>query len=108
MLSLFSKREDAILIGLIDTWKDERELWQIADTLIIAKVPFDPPTDPYFLARTVGMKNNFEEYSMPIATITMNTLIGKAYNSNPDISITSCDERLFSTNWGRSLYSELL
>lgn len=38
----------------------------------------------------------------------MNTIIGKAYNSNPDISIISCDERLLSTNWGKSLYSELL
>ena len=82
MLSIFSKNIDqTILIGIIDTWRDEYALWQIAKHIIIAKLPFDPPTDPYFLARTVGMVNNFSEYSEPIVTIRLNTLIDRILTS---------------------------
>ena len=75
-MSLFERaKNQSILIGIIDNWIDESFLWKSVDMVIIAKIPFDPPTDPYFLARTVGMKNNFEEYSTPIALATINTLV---------------------------------
>ena len=78
MLSIFKNNiEKTILVGIIDTWKDEYELWKSTRSIIIAKLPFDSPTDPYFLARTVGMSNNFTEYSEPIVTIRFNTLIGR-------------------------------
>ena len=101
MMSLFQReREKVVLIGLIDTWIDESDLWACTDEVIIAKVPFDPPTDPYFLARTVGMKNNFEEYSTPIALHTINTLIGRIRVSNPKTMIFCTDERITTMNWG--------
>jgi Rad3-related DNA helicase len=100
MMSLFQKSEKkSVLIGTIDSYIDESSLWQGVDSVIIAKVPFDPPTDPYFLARTVGMKNNFEEYSAPVALATMNTLIGRIHRANPKIELSTIDERIASTNW---------
>ena len=76
MLSLFSENLDrAVLIGLIDTWRDDLELWKVARQVIVSKVPFDPPTDPYFLAKTSGMTNNFSLYSEPLALIRLNLLI---------------------------------
>lgn len=109
MLSLFIQaKEKSLLIGIIDTWIDEGDLWEHIDTLIISKVPFDPPTDPYFLARTVGMKNNFEEYSTPIAINTLNTLIGRTFSANPKIQIFCTDERLTTMNWGQSMKNFLL
>ena len=82
MLSIFkNKIEQTILIGIIDTWRDEYSLWTVAKNIIIAKLPFDPPTDPYFLARTVGMSNNFSEYSEPIVIIRLNTLVERICES---------------------------
>jgi DNA polymerase III epsilon subunit family exonuclease len=109
MMTLFSNTsEKSVLIGLIDSWIDESELWIWVDEVIIAKVPFDPPTDPYFLARTVGMKNNFEEYSTPIALSKMNTLIGRIHFANPKTNIVSIDERLETMNWGIAMKDHLL
>jgi DNA polymerase III epsilon subunit family exonuclease len=109
MLSLFSNaKEKSVLIGLIDSWIDESDLWEFVDLVIIAKVPFDPPTDPYFLARTVGMKNNFEEYSSPIALSTMNTLIGRIHFANNKCRILCIDERLETMNWWISMRDNLL
>jgi hypothetical protein len=82
MLSIFSRNiGKTILIGIIDTWRDEYSLWSIAKHIIIAKLPFDPPTDPYFLARTVGMSNNFSDYSEPIVAIRINTLLDRILSS---------------------------
>lgn len=109
MLSIFkNKTEWTILVGIIDTWRDEYELWKHAQSIIIAKLPFDPPTDPYFLARTVGMSNNFSEYSEPIVTIRLNTLIERILSSGYKGSILCTDSRLNSTEWGKRIIWELL
>ncbi len=109
MLSLFQHaKEKSLLIGIINTWIDEGELWKTADVVIVAKVPFDPPTDTYFLARTVGMKNNFEEYSSPIAINTLNTLIGRIHSTNEKTTIIAIDDRLQTMNWWQSMKECLL
>lgn len=77
-LSLFVANPDtSVIVGTIDMWREELELWKSAQHIVIAKLPFDPPTDPYFLARTVGMPNNFALYSEPMAIIKMSTLISR-------------------------------
>jgi Rad3-related DNA helicase len=104
MLSTFSKNiTKTILIGIIDTWRDEYDLWSVAQHIIIAKLPFDPPTDPYFLARTVGMSNNFSEYSEPIVAIRVNTLIDRIRSSRYSGTIASADMRLRETEWGKRI-----
>ncbi len=109
MLSIFSKkREHTILIGTIDTWRDEHALWKVARCIIITKLPFDPPTDPYFLARTVGMTENFAQYSSPIVIIRINTLIERIRESGYTGMIYSSDSRLTDTEWGKKIATELL
>jgi DNA polymerase III epsilon subunit family exonuclease len=113
MMSIFRKNiEKTILIGIIDTWRDEYLLWQKAKRIIIAKLPFDPPTDPFFLARTVGMSNNFSEYSEPIAIIRINSLIERIQSSRSDIHtkipIYITDSRLVETEWWKRIWNELL
>jgi hypothetical protein len=109
MLSIFkNKIEETILIGLIDTWRDEYALWEKARYITIAKLPFDPPTDSYFLARTVGMSNNFSEYSEPIVTIRLNTLIERIVSSGYNGKIIITDSRLIDTEWGKRINAELL
>ncbi len=109
MLSIFSKKRDhTILIGTIDTWRDEHALWKVARYIIITKLPFDPPTDPYFLARTVAMTENFSQYSSPMVIIRINTLIERIRESGYRGMIYSSDSRLTDTEWGKKIATELL
>lgn len=109
MLSTFQKNIDkTILIVLMESWRDEYELWKCAKYIIITKLPFDPPTDPYFLARTVGMSNNFSQYSEPIVTIRLNTLIARIQESGYTGHIVASDARLNDTEWGKRIQKELL
>lgn len=107
MLHLFLRSKKSILLGLIDTWKDESFLWENTNSLSITKIPFDPPNDPYYLARTVGMPNNFEIYSIPMAINTINTLIWRAKSSNSDIAIYLCDEKLKTMSWWKNILPEI-
>jgi hypothetical protein len=60
----------------MDNWKNTYELGGHIHTIILSKLPFDPPMDPYFLARTIGLSNNFELYSEPLVILRVNALIG--------------------------------
>lgn len=71
-------------------------------------MPFDPPSDPYYLARTIGMRNNFEEYGCPLAIAKTNTLIGRVHNVNNMAQIYCLDDRISETVWGQKLYREML
>jgi DNA polymerase III epsilon subunit-like protein len=109
MASLFEKNiTKSILIGLIDTWKDEFDIWKIAKSVYIAKLPFDPPSDPYFLARTVGMSDNFALYSEPMAIMRINTLIGRIRSAGYQWAIVCMDDRLEKTIWGKEIAEEIL
>jgi hypothetical protein len=97
-----------VLIGTIDMWREELELWNHAKHIIIAKLPFDPPTDAYFLARTVGMKNNFSLYSEPMLIIKVNTLLARIYSSEYTGMVYCEDSRLTETIWGKELLHEII
>jgi DNA polymerase III epsilon subunit family exonuclease len=101
-------KKKRILIGLIDTWRDEYDIWKVADMIYLMKVPFDPPTDIRFLARTVGMKNNFESYSMPIALIKINLLLSRIYSNGYSGKIICFDARLSETQWWKELQKEFI
>ena len=109
ILSLFEQQVGKkILLGIIDSWIDELVVWKHCDTVILAKMPFDPPTDPYYLARTVWMRNNFEDYSCPIALAKINTLIGRVRLSNGQAKLFCLDDRFVSTLWGGKIFQEVL
>lgn len=109
ILSLYLENpENSILIGLIDSWRDEFILWENTKSIHIIKLPFDPPSDPYFLARTVGMSDNFAHYSQPMAIIRINTLIGRIRSAGYRWTIYCHDERLEKTIWWQEIAREIL
>jgi len=91
--------DKSVLIGLIDTWRDDLDLWKVARQVIVSKVPFDPPTDSYFLAKTSGMTDNFSLYSQPLALIRLNLLIGRIMSVSNISHIFCADSRLQETIW---------
>ncbi len=108
MLYNFQQASSAVLVGLIESWRDKSELWKHAWALFIAKVPFDPPSDPYFLVKTKTMQNNFDGYSIPLVIARINTLVGNARLANPDLQVFCSDARLSKSKWGKKVSENLL
>lgn len=102
-----SHPEKTILIGLYDTWIDESLLWEKTSHLLLTKIPFDPPSDIYFLGKTVGMKNNFLEYSLPLTIEKLNRLLYRLKASSPNSEVFCLDERLWKNDWWKYVREEL-
>lgn len=102
-----SHPEKTILIGLYDTWIDESLLWEKTSHLLLTKIPFDPPSDIYFLGKTVWMKNNFLEYSLPLTIEKLNRLLYRLKASSPDSEVFCLDERLWKNDWWKYVREEL-
>lgn len=107
--ALFLESNDpTMLFWLLDSWEHDMTIFRVVHTLVITKIPFDPPTDPYYLARTIGMRNNFEQYSLPLALAKLNALISKARMANPEIDIIVSDERVEKMQWGRKILDGII
>ena len=103
-----SEDEHTFLIGLIDSWKDAFGLFGKIDQIIIAKIPFDPPTDPGFLAKTQNLENAFESYTKPVVLARLNTLIGNICENFPNTEIICADSRIHLSRWGQFIKANLL
>lgn len=100
--------EKSVIIGLLDTWRDEYQLGGCLRNIVIAKLPFDPPTDPYFIVRTTWMANNFINYSEPMVILRTNRVIWKFLSYGISGNIYTLDMRLADTEWWKNIYTELL
>jgi hypothetical protein len=107
--SLFLKeREKSIIVGTLENWQEEYDILTSVREVIIVKMPFDPPSDPYFIARTSGMRNNFELYSIPMVIQKINSLIAHVRESQNPCPIFCWDTRLTGTEWWKKILKEIL
>ena len=82
------------------------------ETLIIAKLPFSPPTDPIASARSRWLEDQrrsaFEELVVPQAGMRMAQWIGRAIRTENDQASVICyDARLLDTQYGRTILQGL-
>lgn len=100
--------ENTVLVGTIDNWANEWKIFEKINRVIIAKIPFDPPTDPYFLAKAGWVSNSFELYSKPVVLSKLNSMIGFIAGINSNVDIICTDDRLNTTEWGKFIKNNLI
>lgn len=84
----------------------------LANEVVITRLPFQPPDDPREATLAEYLKNQgrdpFKELSLPSATIRLRQAVGRLIRSETDTGqVTMLDRRLVSTHWGQSLLSDL-
>ena len=84
----------------------------LANEVVITRLPFQPPDDPREATLAEFLKLNgrdpFTELSLPQATIRLRQAVGRLIRSEHDQGqVTVLDRRLVNTRWGRSLIKEL-
>ena len=84
----------------------------LANEVVITRLPFQPPDDPREATLAEYLKNQgrdpFKELSLPSATIRLRQAVGRLIRSETDTGqVTMLDRRLVSTRWGQSLLSDL-
>jgi DNA polymerase-3 subunit epsilon/ATP-dependent DNA helicase DinG len=76
--------------------------------LLIAKLPFDVPSDPVFAARSEGFDSPFFEYSIPEAVLRFRQGFGRLIRRTSDEGVVVVlDKRVLTKRYGQSFLEAL-
>ena len=112
LLESFRKTKHAILLGTSSFWEGVDVRGPALSCVIIDKLPFAPPDDPVFKARSAKMQQNgmnpFMDYQLPQAVIALKQGTGRLIRDMDDYGVIMiCDPRLTGKSYGRKFLDSL-
>ncbi|WP_268913086.1 helicase C-terminal domain-containing protein [Lentilactobacillus sp. SPB1-3] len=108
----FGQQEPAILLGTGTFWSGVDFPGDLLETLIIAQLPFDVPTDPYnsalYQRARANKQNPFYSISLPNATLKMRQGIGRLLRTKDDVgTVFVLDSRIVSKHYGTIMMANM-
>jgi len=112
LLEEFRERRDAVLLGAANFWEGVDVVGEALELLILARLPFDVPTEPWIAARHEKLaeegKDAFYELSLPEAILRLRQGLGRLIRHRKDRGIAIiADSRVFSTRFGAVIRANL-
>ncbi len=108
LLESFKASERAVLLGTRAFWEGVDIPGTALSVLVIAKLPFDVPTDPLIAARSETYEDPFQEYYLPEAILKFRQGFGRLIRSASDRGVVSIlDRRVLSKQYGRLFIESL-
>jgi ATP-dependent DNA helicase DinG len=101
LLENFRADEHAVLLGTRAFWEGVDVPGEALSVLIIAKLPFDVPSDPIVAARAETFDDPFGEYSLPEAILRFRQGFGRLIRTQSDRGVVAIfDRRVISKRYG--------
>ncbi len=108
LLRAFSNAEKAVLLGARSFWEGVDVPGPALSVLLIARLPFDVPSDPIVAARSESFENPFVDYSVPEAVLRFRQGFGRLIRTRSDRGVVVVfDRRVVSKRYG-SLFLDSL
>ena len=112
LLERFRAAEAAVLVGAASFWQGVDVPGDGLSLVVIDKIPFAPPDDPVFAARSRAVERaggkGFEALSLPQAALTLKQGAGRLIRTERDRGVLVIgDERLRTRSYGRRLLQSL-
>ncbi|MBU0508508.1 DEAD/DEAH box helicase [bacterium] len=112
LLDSFRKSRDGVLIGAMSLWEGIDVVGEALQILIVTRLPFDVPTEPWVAARCDAMQetglDSFGQYSVPVATLRLKQGLGRLIRHPEDRGIAIVmDPRLFTARYGQMIRESL-
>ncbi len=108
LLSSFRQAEQAVLLGTRSFWEGVDIPGPDLSVLVIAKLPFQVPSDPIVAARAETYQDSFQEYMLPEAILSFRQGFGRLIRSKQDVGVVAVfDKRLLSKSYGQFFLSSL-
>jgi len=104
-----ANHENAVLIVTPNAW-NYFKYSNLVNSLIITKIPFDPPSDPYLIAASKNFENPFDELQVPLAIFALKRIINRIkQTNNPSLhkEVIILDDRLSTKNYGKTFIENL-
>jgi len=108
LLETFKSGKPCVLLGTSSFWEGVDVVGEALSCLIIARLPFAPPSDPIVEARSEQFDDPFNQYSLPHAILRFRQGFGRLIRSKSDRGIMiTLDSRLRTRRYGRSFLDSL-
>jgi len=112
LLARFRKEHNAVLFGTDSFWEGVDVKGEALRLVIIARLPFQVPTEPVQQARAERIKllggDPFREFSVPQAVITFRQGFGRLIRSRDDRgAVLILDRRVITKNYGKKFLRSL-
>lgn len=108
LLESFRSAEQAVLLGTRSFWEGVDVPGDSLSALVIAKLPFDVPSDPIIAARSEMFENPFADYSVPEAVLRFRQGFGRLIRSKQDRGVVAIfDARVITKAYGRTFLDSL-
>jgi len=108
LLETFRSSDRAVLLGTRAFWEGIDVPGEALSVLVIAKLPFDVPSDPIIAARAETFENPFYQYSLPEAILRFRQGFGRLIRTQSDRgAVVIFDRRVLSKKYGRMFIDSL-
>jgi ATP-dependent DNA helicase DinG len=98
----------AVLLGTRSFWEGVDVPGPLLQAVLIAKLPFDVPSDPIFAARSETFENSFYDYSIPEAILRFRQGFGRLIRRKDDEGVVAIlDKRVLSKRYGYAFIEAL-
>lgn len=101
-------KSKAVLLGTKSFWEGVDVPGDALQAVIIAKLPFDVPSDPIFAARSETFENSFSQYSIPEAVLRFRQGFGRLIRRSDDQGVVLIlDKRVLTKRYGQAFLDAL-
>ena len=108
LLESFRNAERAVLLGTRAFWEGVDVPGEALSVLVIAKLPFDVPSDPVISARSETYEDPFYQYALPEAILRFRQGFGRLIRTQYDRGLVAVlDRRILSKRYGRAFLESL-
>ena len=104
----FLNNPKAVLLGTSSFWEGVDIAGEALEVLLLARLPFNVPSDPVFAARSELYETPFYGYAVPQATLRFRQGFGRLIRSKTDRGVVVVlDRRIISKGYGKSFVGSL-
>ena len=108
LLQTFRNTEKAVLLGTRSFWEGVDIQGDALSVVVIAKLPFDVPSDPIISARSESFDDSFGEYSLPEAILKFRQGFGRLIRSKTDRGlVVVMDNRISTKRYGQEFINSI-
>ncbi len=108
LLETFKTSDRAVLLGTRAFWEGVDVPGIALSVLVIAKLPFDVPSDPIIAARSETFDDAFYQYSLPEAILRFRQGFGRLIRTQSDRGVVAVlDKRILTKKYGRLFLDSL-
>jgi len=104
----FKENPEIVLLGTASFWEGIDIVGDALSVLVIARLPFNVPTDPVFAARSELFDDPFNQYTIPQAAIRFKQGFGRLIRSKNDRGVlVILDKRLQTKRYGSAFLDSI-